>query len=113
MELFNLLELLLLWLAKITVTVDGGTQRWVKYLEEQGLDLFNGECRGYLPDLITGDMDSCPLALIEKLKAMGSTVVKTPDQNHTDFTKALQQLALYARAANINVIYKRFINLLD
>lgn len=93
-----------IWTARITVTVDGGTQRWLKYLEDQGIDLLNGEHEQYVPDLITGDMDSCPPPVIEKLGSIGSTVIKTPDQNHTDYTKALLQLAHYAKKRNINVI---------
>lgn len=90
--------------ARITVTVDGGTQRWLKYLEEYGIDALNGEHKRYVPDLITGDMDSCPSSMIEKLERKGSTVVETPDQNYTDYTKALLQVAHYARTRNINVI---------
>ncbi|XP_071650716.1 thiamine pyrophosphokinase 1 [Temnothorax longispinosus] len=87
--------------ARVTVTVDGGTQRWLKYLEEQGIDVLNDE--RYVPNLITGDMDSCPLSLIQKLRSIGSTVIETPDQNHTDYTKALLQVAHYARTRNINL----------
>lgn len=90
--------------ARITVTVDGGTERWLKYLEEQGIDPLSGEHDRYVPDLITGDMDSCSPSVIEKLGSIGSTVVKTPDQNDTDYTKALLQVAYYAKTRNINVI---------
>lgn len=89
--------------ARVTVTVDGGTQRWLKYLEEHGIDVLN-EHKRYVPDLITGDMDSCPPSIIEKLGSVGSIVVKTPDQNYTDYTKALLQVAHYIRTRNINVI---------
>lgn len=96
----------ILQLAQITVTVDGGTHRWLKYLEEHGIDMLNDEHRQYIPDLITGDMDSCSPTVIEKLGSIGSTVVETPNQNHTDFTKALLQVAHYAKMRNINVILK-------
>lgn len=90
--------------AQITVTVDGGTHRWLKYLEEHGIDVLNDEqYRQYVPDLITGDMDSCSLTVIEKLKNRGSTIVETPNQNHTDYTKALLQVAHYANIKNINL----------
>lgn len=91
-------------LAQITVTVDGGTHRWLKYLEDIEIDIFDDKHRKYVPDLITGDMDSSSIATVEKLKSIGSTVVETPDQNHTDFTKALMQVKQYARLKNINVI---------
>ncbi|XP_011700148.1 PREDICTED: thiamin pyrophosphokinase 1 [Wasmannia auropunctata] len=89
--------------ARITVTVDGGTQRWLRYLEEQRIDVLNGRNELYVPDLITGDMDSCSPLVIEKLRGIGSIVVETPDQNHTDYTKALLQVAHYARTRNINL----------
>lgn len=99
-------------LARVTVTVDGGTHRWLKYLEGQGIDLLSSEHRQYVPDLITGDMDSCSLEMIDRLRAIGSTIVKTPDQSHTDYTKALQQLAQYTKnAGNINVILQKFVAL--
>lgn len=86
--------------------MDGGTQRWLKYLEEHGIDVLNDKHKGYVPDLITGDMDSCPPSVIEKLGNIGSIIVETPDQNHTDYTKALLQVAHYARTHNINVIFQ-------
>ncbi|XP_029162446.1 thiamin pyrophosphokinase 1 [Nylanderia fulva] len=89
--------------AQITVTVDGGTHRWLKYLEEYGIDVLSDEHRKYIPNLITGDMDSCSPAIIEKLGHIGSTVVETPNQNHTDYTKALLQVAHYAKTRNINL----------
>jgi len=95
--------------ARVTVTVDGGTQRWLKYLEEQGIDVLNGEHERYVPDLITGDMDSCSPSMIEKLENIGSTIVKTPDQNYTDYTKALLQVASYTKTRNINVILWIFV----
>lgn len=86
--------------------MDGGTHRWLRYLEKQEINAFSVEHRQYIPDLITGDMDSCSPVMIEKLKAIGSTVVETPDQDHTDYTKALLQVARYAEMNNINVIFK-------
>ncbi|KAM0729600.1 Thiamine pyrophosphokinase 1 [Formica fusca] len=89
--------------AQITVTVDGGTHRWLKYLEEHGIDILSDEHRQYIPNLITGDMDSCSSSVIEKLENIGSLVIKTPDQNHTDYTKALLQVAQNAKMRNINL----------
>ncbi|KAL6262291.1 hypothetical protein P5V15_007385 [Pogonomyrmex californicus] len=89
--------------ARITVTVDGGTHRWLKYLEMQGIDILNDRHEQYIPDLITGDLDSCLPSIIEKLEKIGSTIIKTPDQYHTDFTKALLQVACYTKKHNINL----------
>lgn len=93
--------------ASVTVTVDGGTHRWLEYLEERGIDALINAHRQYVPDLITGDMDSSSPTVIEKLRCAGSTVVETPDQMYTDYTKALMQLAQYTKRKNINldVIY--------
>lgn len=88
--------------------MDGGTNRWLKYLEEIGIDVLHDEYRKYVPDLITGDMDSCSETTIRKLKSLGSTVIETLDQNHTDFTKALVQVEQYVRSKNINVIVLQF-----
>ncbi|XP_025152553.1 thiamin pyrophosphokinase 1 isoform X2 [Harpegnathos saltator] len=82
---------------------DGGIHRWLEYLKEIEIDVLNNEYRKYVPDLITGDMDSCSETVVEKLRSMGSTVVRTPDQNYTDFTKALVQIEQYARLKNINL----------
>ncbi|KAG5348443.1 TPK1 pyrophosphokinase, partial [Acromyrmex charruanus] len=89
--------------ARITITVDGGTQRWLKYLEKQGINALNIEHKHYAPDLITGDMDSCPPYIVEKFESIGSTVIKTPDQDNTDYTKALLEVAHYAKTHNINL----------
>ena len=45
-----------------------------------------------VPDLITGDFDSADLDHVEYFRALGARVVATPDQDHTDFTKALIEL---------------------
>ncbi|XP_076220934.1 thiamine pyrophosphokinase 1 isoform X2 [Nomia melanderi] len=89
--------------AQINVTVDGGTDRWLHYLEMQDIDLFDGKHFQYVPNLITGDMDSCSFEILEKLKSMGSTIIETPDQDHSDYTKALLQLKQYADKKNINL----------
>lgn len=92
------------YLAEVNVTVDGGTFKWIQYLEKQGIDLLNEHNSEYLPTLITGDMDSCSGLILEKLKSMGSMVIETPDQNHTDYTKALIELRHYAEKKDIKVI---------
>ncbi|XP_011870116.1 PREDICTED: thiamin pyrophosphokinase 1 isoform X2 [Vollenhovia emeryi] len=96
-------KLLKLWQgAQLTVTVDGGTHRWLEYLKKQKLDVFDKDDR-YLPDIITGDMDSCEPSLINKLKNLGTLVMETPDQDNTDYTKALMQLAHYIKTYSIDI----------
>ncbi|XP_076375449.1 thiamine pyrophosphokinase 1 isoform X2 [Megalopta genalis] len=89
--------------AQIKITVDGGTHRWLQYLEAQDIDLLDGKHSQYLPNLITGDMDSCSPEILEKLKSVGTRIIKTPDQNYTDYTKALLQMEQYASEKNINL----------
>lgn len=95
---------LILSLAEITVTVDGGTSRWVTCLKEQGIDILNGNHPEYVPNLITGDMDSSSPKLIEKLHDLGAKVKNTPDQNHTDYTKALVELDRWTKIHGITVM---------
>lgn len=77
-------SMLSLWQnAYLRITVDGGTNWWFKFSQEESC---------LLPDFITGDLDSVDECVLEYYKKKGVPVVVTPDQNKTDFTKA----ALYA-----------------
>jgi len=73
--------------ATLRVTVDGGTTVW-----QNLLDNFGSEVEFPVPDLITGDFDSADQDHVEYFRALGARVVATPDQDHTDFTKALIEL---------------------
>lgn len=66
----------------------------------------------YVPNLVTGDMDSCSSLVREKLKSLGSIIIETPDQNQTDYTKALLQLEQYAKENDRNVIFVTLRNIL-
>lgn len=72
----------------IRVTVDGGTNRWLNFIRKHNL-----QDKLPPPELITGDLDSCRKESLAFFNA--STVVETPDQNATDFTKSLQVLEPY------------------
>ncbi|KOX78326.1 Thiamin pyrophosphokinase 1 [Melipona quadrifasciata] len=89
--------------AQVNVTVDGGTCKWLCYLEEQGINLLNENHTEYVPNLITGDMDSCPPLILEKLRSMGAMIIKTPDQDHTDYTKSLFELEKYVKKKNVKL----------
>lgn len=67
--------------------VDGGLNRFIEYKEN---------CTELLkpPYLISGDFDSWTLKSMEYAKSEKCKIVPTPDQNETDFTKALRTLAL-------------------
>lgn len=89
--------------AQVTITVDGGTSRWVNYLNEEGIDILNGNNSKYVPNFITGDMDSSSSYILHKLKSVGSKIIITADEMYTDYTKALMQLDIYTKAEGINL----------
>ncbi|PSN33329.1 Thiamine pyrophosphokinase 1 [Blattella germanica] len=76
------------------LTVDGGTNRWFQFLE--GVD-------AVAPDLITGDMDSIKENVLAHFKKEGSQVMQTPDQNETDFTKALRHVHRHFTSQNLQL----------
>lgn len=73
--------------AHYRVTVDGGTNVWHKVINS-----VDKEVKHPVPDLITGDMDSANMDHVEYFSKLGARLVPTPDQDHTDFTKALMEL---------------------
>lgn len=70
--------------ASLRVTVDGGTNQWYKWLQENRLQSVPK------PDLVTGDMDSIDVQILQNMK--DTTVILTEDQNETDFTKSLKEI---------------------
>lgn len=68
--------------------------------------MLSGQSDEFLPDLVTGDMDSILPTTLKKLKELGVNVIETPDQDATDYTKALMQLGVYAKSKQIHVIIK-------
>lgn len=73
--------------ASLKILVDGGANRWVSFLEAGNLSTSE---KKYLPDFITGDLDSISQAVLDHYKSQGIKIIHTPDQNETDFTKALR-----------------------
>ena len=45
-----------------------------------------------MPDIVTGDFDSITDAVLAHCKSIGVKVVPTPEQDRTDFTKAVDVL---------------------
>ncbi|GFG30082.1 hypothetical protein Cfor_09506 [Coptotermes formosanus] len=80
--------------ASVRVTVDGGANRWFHFL--QGTDSIT-------PELITGDMDSIKQTVLTYFKSKGAEVIPTPDQNETDFTKALRCIHRYITSKNLQL----------
>lgn len=89
--------------AQVTITVDGGTDRWMTYLDNLADDVFTGKSTVYAPTIITGDMDSIVPDTRDKLKAIGVRVIETPDQDHTDYTKGLMELTKHCKSKNLKV----------
>ncbi|XP_064594397.1 thiamin pyrophosphokinase 1-like isoform X2 [Liolophura sinensis] len=68
--------------AIIKVAVDGGASRLEKVTKGNNV-----------PDVITGDFDSCPSETITLFRQKGVEIIETPDQDFTDFTKCLKVVA--------------------
>jgi thiamine pyrophosphokinase len=74
--------------------VDGGTNRWFHFL--QNADYI-------APEFITGDMDSIKQNVLSYFRSKGAQIISTPNQNETDFTKALRQIHDYITNQNLQV----------
>jgi thiamine pyrophosphokinase len=81
----------------LRIAVDGGSNRWLKFCKDNNLDL--------LPDLITGDFDSIDKETLGLYQKAGVTIMPTPDQDATDFTKASREAALWFQKKNIKVLF--------
>lgn len=68
------------------ITVDGGTNRWFHFIEQNSLDL-------PLPSCVTGDLDSIKPEIFQFCKKQNEiSIVHTPSQDCSDFEKALNVL---------------------
>uniref|UniRef100_A0A2H1VMH9 SFRICE_008425 n=1 Tax=Spodoptera frugiperda TaxID=7108 RepID=A0A2H1VMH9_SPOFR len=86
--------------AAIRMTVDGGTKQWDKFLG--GLpDELKKNIKD--PDLISGDFDSITDEILEKYRNKGCKIIHTPDQNYTDFTKALIELNIHTKRVGMEL----------
>lgn len=88
-------------LAQVRVTVDGGTEKWLQWVQKNENKLDNVLC----PDMITGDMDSLPKDVLDYFTSKNNEikVVVTPNQDETDFFKALTELSSYCLDKNVKV----------
>ncbi|XP_034248856.1 thiamin pyrophosphokinase 1 [Thrips palmi] len=73
--------------ATFRVTVDGGTDRWFEWLESSSIC---GILNLGLPDVVTGDLDSIRSSTVAMLQEKSVPVFHTPDQDFTDFCKAIR-----------------------
>ncbi|KAK8391386.1 hypothetical protein O3P69_017170 [Scylla paramamosain] len=78
--------------ASIRICVDGATNHFHHLMwQQQGATACHCPCP--LPDVISGDFDSIQPDLLKLYSAEGVTIVPTPDQDETDFTKAVRVAA--------------------
>ena len=109
-KILNESRLVHLWnQAKYRVTVDGGTNRWYQIVLKNKDQIVRPN-----PDLITGDLDSIHPQVLEHYQHQDDCqIVKTPDQNYTDFTKAIQEISKRDIPANSIVAYAEHSGRLD
>ncbi|KAL3276485.1 hypothetical protein HHI36_011866 [Cryptolaemus montrouzieri] len=85
---------------KIRLLVDGGAESWVSWVESSSQE----KCHLLPPHLVTGDFDSIKPETLEKFKQNKAIqIIHTPDQNYTDFTKALVEFNKYQLQNNIKI----------
>lgn len=90
-----------MYLAQVRITVDGGTEKWLQWIQKYKRD----KEEVLLPDIITGDMDSLPKNVLNYFISKNDNikVVVTPDQDETDFFKALRELSSYCLKKHLEV----------
>lgn len=96
---FIMADILFLSTAYLRVTVDGGTNSWYRFSQDEGC---------LLPDFVTGDFDSVEQSILSHYRNLGVSIVCTPDQNHTDFTKAVLHIVEYVKKSNGKVMLIRY-----
>ncbi|KAF6215592.1 hypothetical protein GE061_010348 [Apolygus lucorum] len=73
--------------AVIRSTVDGGTDRWLKFLQDS-----NATVTKPFPEIVSGDFDSIKPETLASCRNNGCDVVETLDQDYTDFEKGLRAM---------------------
>ncbi|XP_065354331.1 thiamin pyrophosphokinase 1 [Calliphora vicina] len=71
--------------ASVRCCIDGGGNRWRQFLKLHK----NIECKLKPPDMITGDFDSITEETKQYFNSKDTQYIHTPDQNATDFSKAI------------------------
>lgn len=83
--------------ADIRVLVDGGADQWLKVVNNLNNTIVT-------PHLVTGDFDSIkPESLLSFTKNKLVKVIRTPNQDETDFTKALREFHKFQKTCDITV----------
>ncbi|XP_051173620.1 thiamin pyrophosphokinase 1 isoform X2 [Leptopilina boulardi] len=89
--------------AQVRITVDAGTDRWLTFLGDDKDKVLNGLHKEYLPDIVTGDMDSVREDTLKILESLGVKIICTIDQDETDYTKSLRKLNVYCKEKNLKI----------
>ncbi|XP_046847018.1 thiamin pyrophosphokinase 1-like [Xenia sp. Carnegie-2017] len=97
-----------LWsIASVRICVDGGANEFYKVCKEH-------QTLKWTPTYITGDFDSIKPDVMEYYKNKGTAFVSTPDQDHTDFTKAIRHVISHCDdQVSAVVVLAEFSGLLD
>lgn len=84
--------------ATIRMTVDGGTNHWLNFYKTSNEKETLKEV-----DLVTGDFDSITEESLDFVNKCKSQIIKTYDQNETDFTKSLRVLETFVEKKQVNL----------
>ena len=88
----------------MTICVDGATNQFYDLLHRRSRPKRKKSAgSGLIPDVISGDFDSVDPNLLTYFNDLGSKIVKTPDQNNTDFAKALLLLSDHLSTSKMKV----------
>lgn len=98
-SLFSFIKYFHNFSASVRVLVDGGANRWLNFLENHDKDVQTIK----IPELLTGDFDSVTDEALRHFSALGTSVIDTPDQDATDYTKSLIVLQSYVYSHNVSV----------
>ncbi|XP_042880837.1 thiamin pyrophosphokinase 1-like isoform X3 [Penaeus japonicus] len=89
--------------AHVRMCVDGGTNLYHSLIRNGPQVTKTSASDPPLPDLITGDFDSIEPELLKLYQDEGVTVIHTPNQDETDFTKGIKELGKYLLERNLMI----------
>ncbi|XP_068248365.1 thiamine pyrophosphokinase 1 [Palaemon carinicauda] len=105
--------------AAVRVCVDGATNCFHKFSRNEDIQVVSTKENGKsslncdsnsqesdclpLPHIISGDFDSVHPDLLKHYKELGVSIISTPNQEETDFTKAVRELGKYITNSNIQL----------
>lgn len=75
-------------------TADGGTDQWYNFVSKMR---DKSKLNQIHPDLVTGDFDSIRPETLQYCKGNGVNIVRTPNQDKTDFQKSLEEILVHSK----------------